>query len=105
MFKSLQIFDKVFYNFCFNFFFTLIIASSSIHAQDPVFTQFYSNPVYLNPAFSGSNKCPRIVSNYTLFIDDSIQDKFISSSIFAKTINKSANPALVIHIFCPLIIY
>ena len=64
MFKSLQIFDKVFYNFCFNFFFTLIIASSSIHAQDPVFTQFYSNPVYLNPAFSGSNKCPRIVSNY-----------------------------------------
>lgn len=33
-------------------------------AQDPIFTQFYSNPVYLNPAFTGSNKCPRIVSNY-----------------------------------------
>ena len=33
-------------------------------AQDPMFTQFYSNPIYLNPAFSGSNKCPRIVSNY-----------------------------------------
>ena len=32
-------------------------------------------------------------------------DKFLSSSIFAKTINKSANPALVIHIFCPLITY
>ncbi|MDG2344269.1 MAG: type IX secretion system membrane protein PorP/SprF, partial [Flavobacteriales bacterium] len=35
-----------------------------VRAQDPVFTQFYSNPVYLNPAFSGSNKCPRLVSNY-----------------------------------------
>ena len=34
------------------------------HAQDPIFTQFYSNPVYLNPAFSGTNKCPRFVMNY-----------------------------------------
>jgi len=33
-------------------------------AQDPSFTQFYSNPVYLNPALAGSTGCPRIVSNY-----------------------------------------
>lgn len=33
-------------------------------AQDPVFTQFYANPLYLNPAFSGSNYCPRICMNY-----------------------------------------
>jgi type IX secretion system PorP/SprF family membrane protein len=64
MFKEFRIFDKVLPNFCFNFFLTLIIASATTYAQDPVFTQFYSNPVYLNPAFSGSNKCPRIVSNY-----------------------------------------
>jgi type IX secretion system PorP/SprF family membrane protein len=34
------------------------------HAQDPSFTQFYSNPIYLNPALAGSTGCPRIVSNY-----------------------------------------
>ena len=33
-------------------------------AQDPSFTQFYANPVYLNPALAGSTGCPRIVSNY-----------------------------------------
>ena len=42
----------------------LFNATSILHAQDPIFTQFYSNPVYLNPAFAGSNKCPRIVSNF-----------------------------------------
>ena len=34
------------------------------NAQDPSFTQFYSNPVYLNPALAGSSGCPRIVMNY-----------------------------------------
>ena len=34
------------------------------YAQDPVFTQFYSNPLYLNPAFAGSAKCPRFTMNY-----------------------------------------
>ena len=38
--------------------------SIGLFAQDPIFTQFYSNPVYLNPAFSGTHHCPRIVSNY-----------------------------------------
>lgn len=33
-------------------------------AQDPEFTQFYSNPLYLNPAFAGTANCPRIVMNY-----------------------------------------
>lgn len=36
----------------------------STHAQDPEFTQFYSNPLYLNPAFAGSARCPRIALNY-----------------------------------------
>ncbi len=35
-----------------------------INAQEPTFTQFYANPIYLNPAFAGSNKCPRINMNY-----------------------------------------
>lgn len=35
-----------------------------IKAQDPEFTQFYANPLYLNPALAGSNICPRIAMNY-----------------------------------------
>jgi type IX secretion system PorP/SprF family membrane protein len=33
-------------------------------AQDPSFTQFYAAPVYLNPAFAGTARCPRLVMNY-----------------------------------------
>src|SRR4051812_34004613 len=33
-------------------------------AQDPAFTQFYANPLYLNPAMAGSARCPRIALNY-----------------------------------------
>jgi type IX secretion system PorP/SprF family membrane protein len=42
----------------------LVNQSHEIYAQDPTFTQFYANPLYLNPAFAGSNKCPRISLNY-----------------------------------------
>ena len=37
---------------------------NEIKAQDPHFTQFYANPIYLNPAFAGSHRCPRIIFNY-----------------------------------------
>ena len=33
-------------------------------AQDPIFTQFYSNPIYLNPALTGTGECSRIMLNY-----------------------------------------
>ena len=33
-------------------------------AQDPHFSQFYANPLYLNPAYAGSVVCPRIVANF-----------------------------------------
>jgi type IX secretion system PorP/SprF family membrane protein len=32
--------------------------------QDPHFTQFYANPIYLNPAFAGSTFGHRFISNY-----------------------------------------
>ena len=35
-----------------------------VKAQDPQFTQFYANPTYLNPAFAGTARCPRICLNY-----------------------------------------
>ena len=47
----------------------LIVLSELINptlacAQDPEFTQFYANPLYLNPAMAGTHRCPRFVSNY-----------------------------------------
>lgn len=45
----------------------LIILSSllveNLHAQDPTFSQFYSNPMYLNPALAGGEGCPKIHVN------------------------------------------
>lgn len=35
-----------------------------VRSQDPTFSQFYANPLYLNPAMAGTNKCPRAVVNY-----------------------------------------
>jgi type IX secretion system PorP/SprF family membrane protein len=48
---------------------TFILAILSINseetcAQDPQFSQFYANPLYLNPAFAGTARCPRIALNY-----------------------------------------
>lgn len=37
---------------------------NDLKAQDPQFTQFYANPLYLNPAFAGTARCPRICMNY-----------------------------------------
>ena len=43
---------------------SLFLIHFSVFGQDPEFTQFYSNPVYLNPAFAGSKICPRFVMNH-----------------------------------------
>jgi len=40
------------------------VTAGSLMAQDPQFTQFYANPLYLNPAFAGTAICPRIIMNY-----------------------------------------
>jgi type IX secretion system PorP/SprF family membrane protein len=42
----------------------LFFSASSAYSQDPHFSQFYANPIYLNPAFAGSMICPRVVMNY-----------------------------------------
>ena len=43
---------------------SIFFIQTIVFSQDPEFTQFYSNPVYLNPAFAGSKICPRFVMNY-----------------------------------------
>lgn len=43
---------------------TVVLFNNEGKAQDPEFSQFYANPLYLNPALAGANICPRIVLNY-----------------------------------------
>ncbi len=42
----------------------LLSASYFLKAQDPSFSQYYGNPLYLNPALTGSKICPRLTLNY-----------------------------------------
>lgn len=46
------------------FTFLLTALLQEVKAQDPQFTQFYANPLYLNPAFAGVVRCPRFILNY-----------------------------------------
>lgn len=45
-------------------FIALIFFLKLANAQDVAFTQFYANPLYLNPALAGSTICPRVALNY-----------------------------------------
>lgn len=42
------------------------LAVLSLRAQDPEFTQFYANPLYLNPALAGNRICPRVNISYRM---------------------------------------
>jgi type IX secretion system PorP/SprF family membrane protein len=39
------------------------LAIAQLKAQDPQNSQFYANPLYMNPALAGANRCPRIAIN------------------------------------------
>lgn len=41
-----------------------LFTEKEVFAQDPIFSQFYANPLYLNPALAGSAICPRLTMNY-----------------------------------------
>jgi type IX secretion system PorP/SprF family membrane protein len=43
---------------------SLILSVTTVSGQDLAFSQFYANPVYLNPALAGNKICPRITLNY-----------------------------------------
>ena len=40
------------------------LSTETLKAQDPQFAQFYANPIYLNPAFTGYTDQHRFVGNY-----------------------------------------
>jgi type IX secretion system PorP/SprF family membrane protein len=41
-----------------------LLALTRVSGQDAAFSQFYANPVYLNPALAGNVICPRLTLNY-----------------------------------------
>ena len=47
-----------------SFIFLLILSSVSLYGQDPGYSQFFANPIYINPAFAGTTELPRLVVNY-----------------------------------------
>ncbi|MFM7023937.1 MAG: type IX secretion system membrane protein PorP/SprF [Flavobacteriales bacterium] len=42
----------------------LALTCFELKAQDPQFSQFYANPLYLNPALAGTNGCGRLNLNF-----------------------------------------
>jgi type IX secretion system PorP/SprF family membrane protein len=42
----------------------LLFFCAGLKAQDPQFTQFYANPLYLAPSFAGATQQHRLVTNY-----------------------------------------
>lgn len=45
-------------------FLLLVLTGLTSRAQDPQFSQFYANPLYLNPALAGGAMAPRLTANY-----------------------------------------
>jgi len=41
----------------------ILFLTNNVFGQDPTFSQFYANPIYLNPAFAGTTNCPRLSLN------------------------------------------
>jgi type IX secretion system PorP/SprF family membrane protein len=42
----------------------LMIGGMQLHAQDPIYSQFFAAPLQINPAFTGTTLAPRVSINY-----------------------------------------
>ncbi|EMR01654.1 type IX secretion system membrane protein PorP/SprF [Cesiribacter andamanensis] len=42
----------------------LLLTSTPLFAQDPQFSQYYANPLYLNPALTGNGSAGRVGVNF-----------------------------------------
>lgn len=67
-FQKLKLRKKLFsksLNLGLGLFCILLFAQSDfLYGQDPEFSQFYANPLYLNPALAGTGECSRANFNY-----------------------------------------
>ena len=59
-----------------------VLSVLKVQAQDPQFSQFYANPLYLNPALAGTGECSRISFNYRNQWP-SIPDNFVTYNVAA----------------------
>jgi type IX secretion system PorP/SprF family membrane protein len=48
----------------FLFLFIILGWMGNVKSQDVIYSQFYANPIYLNPAIAGSKLCSRLTLNY-----------------------------------------
>lgn len=71
----------------------LVFRASNSFGQDPQYSQFYANPMYLNPAFAGTSDQHRVVAN---FRDQwpSIPGSFVSYSLSYDVNMAEANSGL-----------
>ncbi len=61
--KSLNSFCVMLFTFTL-LIFVVLISARKVSAQDAIFSQHFANPLYLNPAFTGTNNCNRLIFNY-----------------------------------------
>lgn len=47
-------------------FFIILSCTINSQGQDVIYSQFYANPIYLNPAIAGSKLCSRLTLNYRI---------------------------------------
>ena len=71
----------------------ILFITANINAQEPVFSQFYFNPLYLNPALSGMD------NNFRLFLNNKNQwskvpSRFNTSSVSFDTWQNQSNSSL-----------
>ena len=70
------------------FFLFLFIIGKTGLSQDIEFSQYYANPLYLNPAFAGSKEYARIALNYRTLMPVSYGDYTTYSASFDKYIEE-----------------
>lgn len=68
----------------------MLFGAQQVTAQDPQFSQFYSAPLYLNPAFAGATQQARVGLNYRNQWP-AIDANFITFSAFYDTFIESKN--------------
>ena len=68
-----------------------LLATGNLTAQDPQLTQFYNNPVYLNPAYAGATKAGRFTYTYRTQWPDitHLKTTLISADYFIPMSNKN----------------
>lgn len=52
----------------------LVLSVNQLYCQDAEFSQYYANPLYLNPAFAGSDDYARLSLNYKTLLPASFGD-------------------------------